>query len=295
MKTIQRTGFLMVGLMLSTLFSCSKNEEVGTDKALVAEQVEQPNTLNMLCSFVDDVWSPTAVLSNSIGTATETFFMNSQNSKIAAIWGKSPVPLTFVKDPNSPNSTFNAISYSEGKIYYGEALYKAAKAKNANNIVNVMILAHEYTHQLQFTLKIPSKQENTVRSFELEADGMAGYYLRKPTGFNAGSFALIASAYEFASTGGDNNVNDPSHHGTPAQRRSAVRLGWLLAVSNLNPISFDTAFFKAYNSVLDGSARQLQSIEGLSKSENDYVVSHLDEIRRIATGQMSDEEYLNLQ
>lgn len=291
MKTIQKTGFIVATFALSSLFSCSKSEEVGTNA--VALTIEQPTDLHKSCGFVDDIWSPTAVLSTTIGTTAETAFMNSQNTKIAAVWKRNAVTLKFVKDPTTPNSTFNAISYPDGKIYYGEALFKASKAKNANNIVNAMILAHEFAHQLQFTFNLPSQQENTTRAFELEADGMAGYYLRRPTGFNASSFAAIASGYEFAASIGDNPVNTTSH-GTPAQRRSAVRLGWVLGVSNQGPKGFDTAFFKSYNSVLNGTARQLQSIDGLSKSESDYVISHLDEIRRIASGEMSDKEYFNL-
>jgi predicted metalloprotease len=41
------------------------------------------------------------------------------------------------------------------------------------------------------------------RPNELEADGFAGYYLRRPNGYNKTSFAEIAAAYEFAQSIGD--------------------------------------------------------------------------------------------
>ncbi len=89
-----------------------------------------------------------------------------------------------------------------------------------------MILAHEYAHQLQFYYGLPSEPESTARPNELEADGMAGYLRR---GYGKTTFAQIATAYNFAYAIGDNQTTSPGHHGTPAQRKSAVRLGFLLA------------------------------------------------------------------
>jgi uncharacterized protein len=296
MKTNKKISFVAIATILS-LFSCSKNEEVAVNESANAEQIEQPSALNKQCSFVDNNWSRSAVLSTTIGTATETSFMNTQNSRIASLWGRQAVTLRFVKDASNPNSTFNAISYGTGKIYYGEAIYKAAKARNANNIVNAMILAHEFGHQLQFRFGLPSVDERTARAGELEADGMAGYYLRRPNGFNATSFAAIASAFEFAASIGDNSVNNPNHHGTAAQRRSAVRLGFLLAnPSNpsLSATSFDSNFFFYYTGVLNGTYRQAKP-EGFSEKMDKMIKLHTEELKKIASGEMSEEEYMNLQ
>src|SRR5699024_7533196 len=158
--------------------------------------------------------------------------------------------LRFVYDPVNPNSTYNAISYGSGKIYYGYAIFADAKSKSANNIVNAMILAHEYGHQLQYTYGLPSVQENTARPNELEADAFAGFYLRMPAGFNQNSFSDIAAAYQFAASIGDYAVNSPGHHGTPPQRRSAVRLGFLIGnallnstITNYTPVHCDNYCF----------------------------------------------------
>jgi uncharacterized protein len=295
MKPLKKTGLLLSALALGMLFSCSKNEELGVPKeqtAIVESAIQQPSALNKECSFVDSNWSSTAVLSNSIGTAAETSFMRSQLTKIAGVWGVPSVSLSFVKDPRNPGSTYNAISYGNGKIYYGEAIYKAAKAKG--QIVNAMILAHEFGHQLQYRFNLPSVDEKTARAGELEADGYAGFYLRKPAGYNAGSFAAIAPGYDFAFSIGDFGTNAPDHHGTPPQRRSAVRLGWLLGQYTLNASDFDYYFFYYYNGVLSGTYRQA-STKKISPEMDKDIKSHAEELRRIATGQMSTEEYQNLQ
>src|SRR5699024_2029667 len=124
-------------------------------------------------------------------------------ANIAGMWGMSTPTLRFVEDPSNPGSTYNAISYSTGKIYYGYAIFADAKSKSADNIVNAMILAHEYGHQLQYAYGLPSVQESTARPNELEADGFAGFYLRMPSGFNKSSFSEIAAAYQFAYSIGD--------------------------------------------------------------------------------------------
>jgi uncharacterized protein len=294
MKATKKTGLVLSVVALGMLFGCSKDEEVGTPNDQSA--IEQPSTHNKECSFVDNNWSSSAVLSNTIGSSAETSFMRSQNSKIAAVWGRPSVALSFVKDPRNPNSTFNAISYSNGKIYYGEAIYRAAKSKNANNIANAMILAHEFGHQLQYTFGLPSVQENTVRSGELEADAMAGYYLGRPYGFNAGSFPAIAAAYEFAASIGDNLFNNPNHHGTAPQRRSAVRLGWLLSDYDMDAEDFDYTFFYYYDDVLDGNWKQGQAApKGIRADIHARMSQYIQELKDIKSGKMSIEEYNKLQ
>jgi uncharacterized protein len=289
-----------LAITASVLFSCSKNEKSAEE--INAAQIEQPSDLSKKCSFVDGNWSRTAQLVPVIDDSIQTFFMRGQNTKVAALWGRQEVLFRYVKDPKNRNSTFNAISYSDdgftggGKIYFGEAIYKAAKAKNPNNIVNVYILAHEFAHQLQFTFNLPSVRETTARPNELEADAMAGYYLRKPNGFNAGSFAEIASAYEFAYALGDNFITFPGHHGTAPQRRSAVRLGWLLAdpaLANLTAVDFDSNFFSYYNGVLAGTYRQVKP-KGFNQKIDDLIKLHAEELRRIQSGEMTAEEFANL-
>ena len=291
MKTTKK-ALLLSALSLGMLFACNKNEESAPSN------IEQPSGMITSCSYVDGNWSSTAVLSTSFGTTTDTNFMNSQNSKISAVWAQPLTPLKFVKDPSNPGSTYNAISYggSPRKIYYGEAIYKDAKSKSANNIVNAMILAHEFGHQLQYTYNLPSKPENTARPNELEADGFAGYYLRKPAGFNSASFTTIAAASDFAFAIGDNQTTSAGHHGTPPQRRSAVRLGFLLAAptnGNLTPANFDSNFFYYYSGILSGSYRMARP-SNISAEMDAYIESHMAELRKINSGEMSKEDFNQL-
>ena len=296
MKTTKKISFAIATLALGMLFSCN-NEETGTvsQENLV---IEQPSSLNKECGFVDNNWASAASLYTTLpnsGSTSGSSLITTQNSTISSFWGRSAPTFRFVRDLSNPGSTFNAISYSNGKIYFGEAIFKWAYDRDSSNLINVMILAHEYGHQLQYAFGLPSVSENTARPNELEADGFSGYYLRR--GYGKSTFASIATAYDAAFAIGDNNVNSPGHHGTPAQRRSAVRLGFLLADpgnAKLSASSFDYNFFYYYTGVLNGTYRQTDS-KYFNSEIDAFIKSHAEELRRISLGKMSDEEYLNLQ
>lgn len=254
-------------------------------------KIDQPNALEKVCYYVDQYWSSSSVLLTSLQNSTDTNFMNSQMTKIASMWGRSNPTLRFVNDPSNYNSTYNAISYSTGKIYYGYAIYYDAKSKGGD-IVNAMILAHEYGHQLQYIFGLPSVTESTARPNELEADGFAGYYLRRPNGYNQTSFTQIAAAYEFAQSIGDYQTNSAGHHGTPPQRRSAVRLGFLLGQYDLTASAFDYNFFYYYQGVLNGTYKMAKNSK--YPELDAYMKPYLDEIKKLQTGEISAEEFKNL-
>lgn len=276
-----------------TLAACTAEDRdpMAETENITALQPEQPGASDLSCSYVDGNWASSAVLKTGLTSSTDTNFMVAQNTKIAGLWGRSAPTLRFVSDPSNQNSTYNAISYSTGKIYYGYAIYYDAKAKGGN-IVNAMILAHEYGHQLQYIFKIPSVTESTARAHELEADGFAGYYLRRPNGYNQSSFAAIAAAYEFAKSIGDYGTTNPGHHGTPAQRRSAVRLGFLLGQYNLSATDFDYNFFYYYNGVLNGTYRNSQNAEFAELDA--YMQRYLEELKDIQEGRIGAEEWKQL-
>lgn len=305
MKTTTKFVYALTGLLMSGLvLSCSDNEDVqivdSSSQSMVGPVDEQLSDHESSCSYVDGNWSSSANLYTSLpnsGSTSGADLLVSQNTAIKTFWRGSSVaaPLfRFVRDLSNPSSTFNAISYSNGKIYFGEEIYKWAKNRDGSNLINVMILAHEYGHQLQYAYGLPSRQENTVRAGELEADGMAGYYLRR--GYGKSSFAAIATAYEAAYAIGDYDTNSGGHHGTPAQRKSAVRLGFLFADPQnpkLTAPSFDSNFFYYYNGVLNGSYRMARP-STVTPEFHAFMLSHMEELGRIANGQMSDEEYKNL-
>lgn len=281
----------LIGLSFISCNERSSDMDVIEEPILSSAVVDQPGDLENTCSYVDGNWASSAVLKTGLNSSTDTNFMNSQMTKIANLFGRSKPLLRFVSDANNQNSTYNAISYSSGKIYYGYAIYYDAKSKGGN-IVNAMILAHEYGHQLQYIYNLPSQRENTARPNELEADGFAGYYLRKPAGYNQSSFAAIAAAYEFAKSIGDYNTTSSGHHGTPAQRRSAVRLGFLLGQYNLSASDFDYNFFYYYNGVLNGTYKMAKNSQ--FPEIDAYMSKFTDELRKIQSGEISAEDYKNL-
>jgi len=285
---------LLGALAALSLSACNDDTmETPVQPAQQAESltIDQPNALEKVCYYVDQYWSSSSVLLASLQNSADTNFMNSQMTKIAGMWGRSNPTLRFVNDPSNYNSTYNAISYSTGKIYYGYAIYYDAKSKGGD-IVNAMILAHEYGHQLQYIFGLPSVTESTARPNELEADGFAGYYLRRPNGYNQTSFAQIAAAYEFAQSIGDYQTNSAGHHGTPPQRRSAVRLGFLLGQYDLTASAFDYNFFYYYQGVLNGTYKMAKNSK--YPELDAYMKPYLDEIKKLQTGEISAEEFKNL-
>ncbi|UKB83804.1 metalloprotease [Chryseobacterium sp. MEBOG06] len=281
-------------IAVTTLSACSDDkmdETVQPQQAALSAKIEQPGALEKVCYYVDNNWSNSAVLKSGLQNSADTSFMNGQMTKIASMWGRSNPVLQYVDDPSNFNSTYNAISYGNGKIYYGYAIYYDAKSKGGD-IVNAMILAHEYGHQLQYIFGLPSVNENTARPNELEADGFAGYYLRRPNGYNKTNFTEIAAAYEFAQSIGDYQTNSPGHHGTPAQRRSAVRLGFLLGQYDLNAANFDYNFFYYYQGVLNGTYKMVKNT--VNPEIDAYMSQYIDELRKIQSGEISAEEFKNL-
>lgn len=247
------------------------------------------------CGYIDSSWGSDAYSNNFIVDAEHTAFMYSQNGKMSQFFNMSPVPLQFVHDDTDTASTINAMSYREGYILFGEALYRKAISKGGK-ITAAMILAHEMGHQLQYSHNLPTLQENTARARELEADGFAGYYLRKPTGYNA-AWQEAGPAFSFGAETGDDNTSSPEHHGTSSQRRSAVRLGWHLGELTLSVAQFDYYFFYYYNLVLQGAYRHGSAEPKDTEIDpgiHEFMLAKIEELRKINSGEISKEEFEKL-
>ena len=118
---------LLVGTLATTLLVSCSREDNTTEQSITTEALVAPSASELLCSYVDQNWSFSSVLKTGLTTTADTNFMNTQIQKNASLWGLSTPVLRFVDDPSNPSSTYNAISYSTGKIYYGYAIYKDAK------------------------------------------------------------------------------------------------------------------------------------------------------------------------
>jgi predicted metalloprotease len=279
-------GSLSLGLLLLTsLTSCQKEEATET------RSISVDADYNTECSYVDRNWGSNAYINTYIINQTQTNLMYSQSSRIANILQVPTVTLRFVHDNTSSSSTANAISYSTGKIYFGETLYR--QALNYGQIVPIMVLAHEYGHQVQYRYSsVPSVYENTARATELEADGYAGYYIRR--GYGA-SWDEAGPGFNFAYSIGDYYTSSAGHHGTPPQRRSATRLGWYLGAYNLSATSFDQYFFYYYNQyVLPGNLKTVQKPKYINDEIDQFISSKLEELIKINNGEITAEEFEKL-
>jgi uncharacterized protein len=286
--------FAAVAALALSLHACKKN-----DTSLPPETVNKPLQLKVEsgefkkeCGYVDQYWGSNAYLDNFIINWSQSYYIYDQHNRIASFFGQdvNGCPLGIVHDNTA--STYNAYSYSNPrKIYYGEDIYEAAL--NYGQIVTTMILAHEWGHQLQYTYNIPSVQENTARASELEADGFAGYYMGSPYGY-AASWVEAYSGFEFAFSIGDYATNDPGHHGTPPQRRSATRLGWYLGGYQLSPEDFDFYFFYYYNNVLAGLYRTVPAGRTIDPAIDSFMQTKIDELRKINNGEITGEQLKNL-
>ncbi len=274
-------------LAVLTLFfvSCQQNDEVITPEQQ-QEAVQQPQD-GVDNAYVDRNWHYDAYLSYSVINSTgHTNFMHGQNAAIARLFGQPRPTLRFVKDNAHPNSTMNAISYRYGrKIYFGEAIYRRALA--AGSIwINVYILAHEAGHQYQFRY---GWSGNTMYK-ELEADGFGGFYLRNGA---RQTWAQASPSFNFAFQLGGGN------HGSPAQRRSAVRLGWYLGAYNSlrNPRTFDYNFRYYYNTyVIPGRLKTAvdKAPKGIDPEVDAFITSKLEELIKLYKGELTEKDFTNL-
>ena len=87
------------------------------------------------------------------------------------------------------------------------------------------VMAHEYAHQLQYRYGWRYRSERTARRMELEADFLAGVYIR----FYARTRWAWRQFIRTLESVGDFNFNSPGHHGTPAQRCRAGVMGIIRA------------------------------------------------------------------
>lgn len=116
------------------------------------------------------------------------------------------------------------------KIVMGDGILDAFRDLGYNDVAPAQLLAHEYGHQVQFSLGdvFPTEQtpEGTRRT-ELMADAMSSYADTHPLGLSLQwkrTRQMLAVSYSI----GDCWFDYSSHHGTPNQRMRAANWGYQL-------------------------------------------------------------------
>lgn len=237
------------------------------------------------CATVSQ-FGPNSFWTKTLINNQETNFLIQQNNNASNLFGLEDVPLYFA----GGQGTFNALSYGPPNnfIIWGEQMMREA-LKYGRAAVSY-IAAHEVAHQVQFRQGFPSIKGSS--NVELEADGFAGYFLRKKF---SSSWTNVSAAYNFSQTIGGANG---SSHGTPAQRRSAVRLGWLLSKWNLSNKQLDYYFFYYYRTfVIPGKGKpgsEYKKPEEINQEVHDFMLTQVEELRNINSGKISKEEFTKL-
>ncbi|KAF9660104.1 hypothetical protein ABHQ57_06565 [Tenacibaculum sp. ZH5_bin.1] len=283
---MKKIKFIIALLCISILaVQCTKEDNnLTNDNAPMG--INSPSMLeinNAECYTVDG-FGPNSYWADYIVNQSTTNFLKTEHNEAASFFGMGNVPLYLA----GGDGTFNALSYSNGYVVWGEELL--ASALNYGNVAIAYVAAHEMAHQVQFRDNtIPSG--NHVSATELEADGFGGYFIRRTY---TSDWNTAAGAYNFSQTlAGPNG----SSHGTAAQRRSAFRLGYLLGdngtYSNRN---FDANFFYYYDYYVKDGRLKLELVKPatIEQSQHEHIVAHLEELQKIASGEISEEEFLNL-
>jgi hypothetical protein len=129
---------------------------------------------------------------------------------------------------NAHATTRQMLARSDGTVLFGRRLLDTLLARREHPDVAVSaVCAHEFGHIAQYKIGIHKQLregEETARRLELHADFLAGCFagyrkLQKP-GFPAAVYATTQYS------AGDYRIDNPKHHGRPAERAAAVVKGF---------------------------------------------------------------------
>jgi uncharacterized protein len=100
--------------------------------------------------------------------------------------------------------------------------------RTAGDFAVAYIVAHEYGHQIQDELGMFQRYGAQVATaaFELQADCYAGTWAKSAADQNRLDDGDVQEAVDAALAVGDFDANNPTHHGTPEQRRDAWATGF---------------------------------------------------------------------
>lgn len=169
----------------------------------------------------------------------------------------------------------NAYASSGGTIYFGKNMFYYT-VSHFNELAVAGILAHEWSHRVQYTFHWDKELKNPA--LELEADAMSGYYMALEKGF---AWNQIDAYFRSTESTGDYAVTSKQHHGTPNQRVAAAYLGVQLAnesVKNGVGFSYEDLHHRIVDSLYTNVIRQ---DNGLITKKDGSVIN------QIALGQTS--------
>ena len=149
----------------------------------------------------------------------------------------------FYDDSNHNNALAvreTKIPGTEGTVIFGVHLFRnALHDSHDQGVAVIAVCAHEFGHIFQYNSGYYDKLTtgvgaHTVKLIELHADYLAGYYL---AGRKAAYPDLdLQGAGALFDRLGDTQFNDPTHHGTSAQRVAAIEAGFKFGRHSEQPI-----------------------------------------------------------
>jgi predicted metalloprotease len=120
---------------------------------------------------------------------------------------------------------------TSGTVLFGRAMLKKALADTANGDMFVMgICAHEFGHIVQYSSGVRTRltaNQQTGKLLELHADFLAGHYIGlRNEKYSPSELVALGRSWQGI---GDTAYTDPTHHGTPEERLSAMEQGFRIA------------------------------------------------------------------
>lgn len=212
-------------------------------------------------------------------TFGDAYYDQKMNEEVQIQWSFfTPVSATVYALYEQSPQYKNAYATPDGYILFGYYMFYYTIG-NYGELAAAGVLAHEFGHRAQFTFgwEMPNPMA------ELEADAFSGYYMAMAKQW---AWSQIEGYYANVYATGDYYFNHPQHHGTPAQRLAAAKLGVDTAIAAMNSQQFPTydqahaSFTQTIQSeILGGVARAPAGEQALWAEAID-----LDEIRDIALG-----------
>lgn len=133
--------------------------------------------------------------------------------------------------------SINARSYEQGYILVDPlVIQEMQNLPNRSMFSDHMVYLHEYAHQLQYRFGNPFAADANTRRSELAADCVGSALLTFSwRGLSQDILGMEAlGVLAAAERVGDNNVDEPDHHGTSAERAKAVELGQSIVRAHLS-------------------------------------------------------------